>query len=177
MPIRIATIGRQRTVTGIAKAVFDVKGPEALARAEAALIRANPQLADEGGIRPGGRIIVPPVRELRPAAPEAAETADAKADDQPILVLARERAQAMEKLAGEPLEQVIASAKEGLKQLRSQQTVDAILKQRPDLRENLEEIQKGAQEETERLAKDAGLLRETIGRALADLPAGTDRIT
>ena len=166
MPIRLATIGRQRTVAGIAKAVFDVSSGAALDQAQAALIRANPHLADEGSIRPGERIIVPAHPTLRPH--PATATDDTLS--QPLLDLARERLAALDKLSGDALERVVAAAKEAAEETRSKDKIDAILKARPDLREQLGAIQEGASREAERVIASVQMLRDAVERLKSDLP-------
>lgn len=165
MPIRLATIGRQRTIAGIAKAVFDVSSGAALEQAQAALIRANPHLADESAIRPGERIIVPAIPALRPH--PAAAAGDALPE--PLLDLARERFAALEKMAGDPLEKIVAAAKEAAQETRSKDRIDAILKSRPDLREQIGAIQQGAEAELERVIAATGALRDAVERLKADL--------
>ncbi|MEO0914970.1 MAG: hypothetical protein AAFY59_18635, partial [Pseudomonadota bacterium] len=68
MPTRIATLGRERRIATLARRVFEIEGPprgEEQRRAEAALLRANPQLATAEGFRPGAAVVVPAVAGLR----------------------------------------------------------------------------------------------------------------
>ena len=65
MPTRIATLGRERTLATLARRIYGLSGGDpALPRAEAALLRANPRLADRGGFRSGAAIVVPNVEGL-----------------------------------------------------------------------------------------------------------------
>lgn len=81
MPTRIATLGRERRIATLARRVFEIEGPtggEEQVRAEAALLRANPQLATAEGFRPGLVVVVPAVAGLRLTEAVAVARADAR---------------------------------------------------------------------------------------------------
>jgi hypothetical protein len=60
MPDRIARIERERTVKTLAKNLLPAEASAAdLRRAEAALLKANPQLARPEGFRPGAPVVTP----------------------------------------------------------------------------------------------------------------------
>jgi hypothetical protein len=62
MPNSYATLKRERTISTLAKSLFDIEGAgrtDALRVAEAALLRANPSLAHADAFRSGRIIIVP----------------------------------------------------------------------------------------------------------------------
>jgi phage tail protein X len=173
MPIRITKIGRQRTVAGLAKALFDTKGSAALQeRAEEALLRANPRLAEEGGIKPGSSVIVPEVRDL--GAKEAA--ADGKDESEAAIGLARGRAQALADLGGRSLEAALGGAKRAARELKSEATATALLAVRPDFRARLEAARGEADKEVKRIADAGKELRKVTALALDDLAALGDAV-
>lgn len=189
MPIRITTIGRQRTVAGLAKALFDTKGSAALQeRAEAALLRANPQLAQEGGIKAGLSIIVPAVRDLipkgedTPAAPSppppgATAAPAARAGEPPpdsAIGLAASRVRALADLGGQSLEAALADAKLAVKELKSEETATALRAAHPDFGERLEAVRGEADKEVKRITESGKQLREITAQVLADLAAMGD---
>ena len=181
MPIRIATVGRQRSVAGLAKALFDTRGSAALQeRAEAALLRANPQLATEGGLKSGATVIVPPVRDLSPrevpeaapSPPPAVPAAPAGARPQsrePAIALARERAAALAELGGRAIEEALGAAKRSARDLKSEEVAAALLQVRPDMRDRLEAVRGEADKEVKRIAEAGKQLRKVTARAIEDL--------
>jgi hypothetical protein len=68
MPTMTARIGRERTLTGLARNLFVFDGPDPradLRRAERALLTANPELRDSAAFRAGAAVVVPPGLRLR----------------------------------------------------------------------------------------------------------------
>lgn len=68
MPTSIARLGREKTVSTLAKRLFVIEGPDAREkqrRAERALLRANPSLGDPERFKPGAAILVPAVVGLK----------------------------------------------------------------------------------------------------------------
>jgi hypothetical protein len=62
MPMTIARITRERTLGTLVKNLFVIEGPNAgheAKRAEAALLRANPHLADRDAFQAGAVIVIP----------------------------------------------------------------------------------------------------------------------
>lgn len=181
MPIRITKIGRQRTIAGLAKALFDTKGSAALQeRAEAALLRANPQLAQEGGIKAGLSIIVPKVRELSanedaapatPSPPPSSAAAGVEAEVESSIGLARSRVQALADLGGRSLAAALDSAKRAAKELKSEETATALLAAHPDFGERLEAVRGEADKEVKRITESGKQLRDITAQVLADLAA------
>ena len=79
MPTRIATLGRERTVATLARRLYGLdqqSDATAQARAEAALLRANPRLASRTGFESGARVVVPAVPGLTLAADVQTSRAD-----------------------------------------------------------------------------------------------------
>jgi len=67
MPTTVATLGRERTLSTLARRVYQIEGrgsAELQRRAEAALLRANPRLSSAEGFRAGDKIVVPAVPGL-----------------------------------------------------------------------------------------------------------------
>lgn len=62
MPTSLARLGREKKMSTLAKRIFVIEGPnsrELQRRAERALLRANPSLADPESFKPGAVILVP----------------------------------------------------------------------------------------------------------------------
>jgi hypothetical protein len=68
--------GEKKLADVVGRAFGDLSAAHAR-RAEAAILRANPQLADPGGLQSGAVIVVPPVPGLRRAAADDAAAAPA----------------------------------------------------------------------------------------------------
>lgn len=73
MPISVVTIGRQRTVNGLAKTVFGLENASAATVRNAArlLVSANPHLSTDEGLKPGATVIVPNDLQLVPDGSES----------------------------------------------------------------------------------------------------------
>lgn len=165
MPIRIATAGRQKSVATLAKALFETKGsPEVQARAEEALLRANPGIAVEGSIRPGARIIVPSEADLPPK-PSAADT-DGDAD--PLVAIARGNAKALNTLVSGPVAKLIEETKKGAGEVK--EVVGRIAAARPEIKALVAQIQKDAAAEADRMASGAEAVRAALRQLEKDLP-------
>lgn len=66
MPFKIGTVERQRTLKTLARNLYELDDtPELQARAEAALLKANPGLGLEGGLKRGTPVVVPPLRDRK----------------------------------------------------------------------------------------------------------------
>ena len=168
MAIDLTTIGRHKTIAGLAKAVFELKGgPELQARAEEVLLRANPALATEGGLRPGAPIIVPPI-----GLPGAGRESKLPAES---IALVRRAAAALAEQAGAPLDAALKEATERAKSLSAKPTIEAIVAARPDLKEQLPAIAAAAQEEAKSAAEAAANLRDAIGRIEGSIPGNGTR--
>lgn len=69
MPTRIVTLGREKRLATLARKIFSIEGPnsaELQLRIEAALLRANPQLARKEAFQSGATIVVPQLPGLLP---------------------------------------------------------------------------------------------------------------
>jgi hypothetical protein len=168
MAVRIATIGRQKSVATLAKALFDTKGsPEAQAQAEEVLLRANPGIAVAGAIKPGMRIVVPtgPALAAKPSADEI------DADAEPLVSVARAQAEALEKHIDGPIARLIAETKKGAGDVK--EIVGRLAANRAEFKELGAEIIKNAAEEAARMSKGSDAVRAAIKALGKDLPKET----
>lgn len=165
MPVSLSTIGRQRTIAGLAKAVFGVKDdPELQKRGEEALLRANPGLAGEGGLKAGTPIIVPDLRDRRTISPSG-ETAPPA---EPIGTAGA--AAEIADLAGARLDAALKEAGVNAKLLKTKAVADAIAAARPDLKDKLPAIAAEVDQEVKRAEEAAAKLRAAIGRTEGLIP-------
>ncbi|MEA3028997.1 MAG: hypothetical protein QOG13_322 [Sphingomonadales bacterium] len=168
MSFSLSNIGRQKTIAGLAKAVFDVKGdPELQKVGEEALLNANPGLAEEGGMKPGTPIIVPQLRDPLAPGPDRAPVL-------PPAAVSAVRAAAAADLAGAPLDAALKEAVDGAKMLKTKAVADAIAAARPDLKDQLPAIAAEAEQEAKRAAEAVAELRAALAQlkgAVPDLPA------
>ena len=68
MPTQIATLGRERTIATLARKVYKITGRNSVRlqrQAEAALLRANPQLKTTEGFANGAAVLVPNIEGLQ----------------------------------------------------------------------------------------------------------------
>jgi hypothetical protein len=166
MAVRIATIGRQKSVATLAKALFDTKGsPEAQARAEEVLLRANPGIAIEGAIKSGVRIVVPADTKLstKPSAD------DIDADAEPLVAVARAQAEALDKFIAGPVSRLIEETKKGAGDVK--EIVGRLAANRPEFKDLGAEIIKNAAGEAERMNKGSDAVRAAIKALGKDLPS------
>lgn len=167
MPVSLSSIGRQRTIAGLAKAVFGVKGdPELQKRGEEALLRANPGLAGEGGLKAGTPIIVPDLRDPRTISPSG-ETAPPAEPTGTAGAAAAEIAD----LASARLDTALKEAGVNAKLLKTKAVADAIAAARPDLKDKLPAIAAEAEQEVKRAEEAAAKLRAALGRMEGLIPA------
>lgn len=164
MPVRQAIVGRQKTLAGLTKTLFDVKGDRELQeRAEVALLNANPCLV-HGIPAPGTPIIVPDIGT------EPARAQPAAVIPEDVLRTIREGAAALADLAGPRLDAALKEQSGLSAMLKAKATADAVVAARPDLKDKLPAIAAEAEEETKRTAATVAKLRAAIAgfeRAIA----------
>jgi len=164
MPIRTTTVDRQRTLAGLAKAVFDTGNrPELIEKAVEALRHANPQLGEDAALKSGMTLFVPRIEGMKLGA------AKAQAGDEALAELALERANSFAQLAGKPLDAAIAAAQERAKDTLSPETLKAILQARPDVEKQIKAMQEGTAREAERIQAAVTNFRVTIKTIVKDL--------
>lgn len=170
MAIAIATAGRHKSVATLAKALFDTKdSPELQARAEAALLKANPGLAAEGGIRPGMRIVMPSRRDL------VAKELSGESDDiaEPLLAMAARNAELLRKHVTGPVAAAIEDTKKNAAEVKD--VVGRLAASRPEIKSLAAQIQKDAAAEADRIAKGAEAVLSALKQLAKDLPKGSLR--
>ena len=165
MPVKLATIGRQRTVAGLAKSIFGLKNePELQARAEAALIRANPQLAEDGRLTAGATIVVPDVPGLRPGD----DVRRAALRPSPVDGLDPERLDRLAKVVAKLPEIAVKGGEAARAELKARDFLAVLAKAHPDLRQQLPEIANAVAADAELMVKRAQQLGEAIKLIQAD---------
>ena len=165
MPLKLATIGRQRTLSGLAKSLFpSASSAEDHQRAEAALLKANPQLADRGGIAAGVTVVVPDVPGLR-ASEDAREARPGSAQ---LPDRGAERLKAMGAASEELAKLVQEMAKAELALLKGDDFAALLLREHPELKEELPNIVKATSAEAERSMAQGKELVEALKSARAD---------
>jgi hypothetical protein len=142
MPIVAITLDRRRNLADIAREAYaiDKKDDAALARAVAALRQANPVARGSDTLAKGATLVLPAVSGLMAAAPPNAVAP--AGPDAPRLAL--QRAEALQRVARSAHERAMASAKGWERKVASGNEIQAILKSRPDLRDQLDAIREAA---------------------------------
>jgi hypothetical protein len=163
MPLRITTVGREKTVGGLVKSLLGAKSSKELQeRATEALLRANPALAEEGGVRAGMPVIVPDLGRSDDDTPAAAAE-DAPPHGTPLeiaLMAARDQ-------LGSGIDAAAAAVKAQAKAIRSTKTQKAVLAAHPELnKDQLEAMAAAEEQEADRLAALVQEFRARIDRAI-----------
>ncbi len=142
-----ATVKSERTIATLAKRLFDIQGAsasEAQKIAEAALLRANPELVGAGGFKPGRIVVVPSDTGLKPTdrvtAPEGG-VEGALADTAIRLKLAGQ-------LLDDELEKDAAKAEKSLSQLADDEFVAQLRKAAPEGARLIPDIRKAIEDRT-----------------------------
>lgn len=165
MAITFATAGRHKSVATLAKALFDTgDSPELQARAEEALLKANPGLAVEGGIKPGMPIVMPSGRDLTPK--EAVTKNEDFAD--PLFATAARNAGLLGKLVAGPVAAAIEEAKKGAAEVK--EVAGRLAASRPEIKPLAAQIQKDAAAEADRMTKGAEAVLSALKQLAKDLP-------
>lgn len=170
MPVKLSNIGRQKSVAALARAVFGELGKADLPQAEEALVRANPDLLKEDGLRPGTPIIVPELPGPREAGPREGFQLPPEA-----LRLVAAAAGAFASQAGAPLDAMLKESADQAKLLKKADVADAIAARRPDLRAQLPQAAAQAEEEVKKTKEAVVKLRAAIAqieKLLPRAPAG-----
>lgn len=164
MPLRTLTVGRQRSLATIAKAVYDVgNDAAALERAVTALRDANPHAREDAALASGVTLMVPTVPGLR-----ATGSGTVTADDR-RLALALERAEALKRVADSTFTRALDEAKRWQREAAAKETTDAILSARPDLKAEIPVIKDKAAERVKKIGEAAKVFASTLDEALGAL--------
>lgn len=175
MAATVARIGRERSLSRLVKSVYNIKGrgaPERRRLAEAALLRANPQLARKAAFQPGAMVVVPDLRdedladdlkEMESAPGEALERLGRAISD--VSKRAKTAFEAAEKMS-----------EETLANLDSDELKRAVEKATPDLAEQLGKVKAVAQARQAADKDRATQVSRTLKQARKDLKALRKRI-
>lgn len=165
MPLKLATIGQQRSLSSLAKSLFDLEAsPELRERAQAALVKANPHLAERGGLVAGATVVVPDVAGLalkggvRTTAPGASSLPDHGEERLKALATASERLIVM----------IEETAKADLDTLKQRNFIAAFESTHPELKADLAKITESVSAEAERAYMRSKQLLDAVKRAQAD---------
>ena len=164
MALKVATIERQRTLAGLAKTLYAVKdAPELQKKAEEALVRANPHLAEEGKLKSGETVVVPDVKGL-----DRAKDATARFADDPLGDRGAERLRRLS-AASEKLAAAAAKAGEAAAAALKDRTFTAALaKTHPELKGQVADITAASKADADRLVLRTKQLQDAIKLAEAD---------
>ena len=165
MPIKFATVNRERTLAGLARSIFGIKNePELQRRAEAALIKANPHLANAGRLQAGSTVVVPDVPGL---------SATDGVRRLPILppLIEDNHGERLSRLAKVTERLVDIAAQDGelrRGELKKRDFAAALARTHPDLREQVPQIAEATSAHAELLVLRAKQLHEAVMRVQAD---------
>lgn len=166
-----ATVRNEKTIETLARCLFDIQGTgttEAQKIAEAALLRANPGLAEAGGFRSGRIIVVPTDTGLKPTDRVTAPKGDLEG--------ALEDTAMRLKLAGQflddELEKEADEAEKTLTQLDDNKFVSQLRKAVPESARLIPKTRTSIQERTESNAK----VKAQYGKALEQAATELERL-
>lgn len=165
MPLKLAVVGRQRSLASLAKALYALgDNPDHQARAEAALVRANPHLGGDGKPRAGSTLVVPGVPGL--ATSPTARRAPLAPD--PFDKLDRERLERLAKVAERLPDITDEESKSDRALLRDRTFLAALGATHPELQGRLGEIAQTLQADAGAMSLRAKQFAEGVKRALED---------
>ncbi len=171
MPQATATIGREKRLATLAKNLYVVEGPdpaEAQSRAEAALLRANPTLADPAGFENGAVVRVPTDIGLAVSSRVDASATGLQGGLQDLA----QRLQLAAALARDGYAASNKAAEETIAQLSDRTFRATLLKEHPNAEALVAEAAKA---QSERQA-DNKLRQERFDSAVADAIAQTEKL-
>ncbi len=151
--MRLATTKGEKNVSELVTRVFDIKGPGAKARAkeaEAALLEANPHLANVANLPEGTVIVLPEAADVKPA--EEARPLETSARN--VLTELAQNIGNLRAVLESSVNSQAQEARDALELLKSPELLRAV-ERSPSLKERLP---KSAEEATARL-RDAEALR------------------
>lgn len=170
MAVSIATLGRERSIATLAKRVYkldDDSSPEVVARAQSALVAANPGLSVSGGFKTGDRVIVPPITGVavdtgtRTPNKEAGTDTLAEALQALMGKLSKDSSDAMA-LARKDAEQTLADMTGG-------KVREIVAKNAPHLASSLDTVTEAAKKRVEQLKSVQSDLAAALRQAKEDL--------
>lgn len=159
----VATFRGEKSIADIADKLFVKLTPKQRKSAEAALLKANPQLRDIDSLRQGSILRVPDLPELRPKAVRSLENPDDQIADDLSVALAE-----FSRLAGGQFKAEIADTRSGQALLGSAALKKA-LAGAPELQELADEAGRALDARSKALAGRAGELDKAVALASKQL--------
>ena len=170
MPLKLATVGRHRTISALAKALYSLRDDTELqARAEAALLKANPHLADR--LAAGATVVVPDVAGL--STTEAASSLPVHPG--PFDDIERDSVARLAKVAERLVGVAAEDGKAQRVRLKDPEFVAALARIHPELGQKLPEITEAVAADAKRLQLRARQLQEAVQLVQADLERQASR--
>lgn len=168
MPIQLKTIGRQQSLTAVAKSAFGLSTPSAatVRAAEEALVRANPFLAEEGAIKAGVQIVVPPIKTA--GADEG--TRPVATGRETVVSLGLDRAKELSAATAAVVENLPKIAVESRALLADKAVRKAFVDAYPELSDAYAAAPKMLDEAAKQAAADVGETQAALASLLRDLP-------
>jgi hypothetical protein len=164
----IARIGREKRIRTLAQNLYVIEGANKAAdlrRAERALLRENPALADAAAFRPGAAVLVP--ADLGLATSDRVEKPRPDLDG--LLLEATVRLQMSETVLREGFARSREGAKLGLERLQDQRFVRALAKAAPATAKLVPSAHKNLEEQMAEAEKREAEVAEAIRAAIADI--------
>lgn len=163
MAISVVKIGRQRSLSSLAKSVFDLEGASAATVRSAAqlLLSANPHLADEASIKAGLTVIVPDGPQLAGGKSES-ETIPVGKEGLGELAIAR-----VERLSGAITKAAKSVDTESGRErdwLGDEQLIRAFIAAQPEVEGELAGIRKTSAARAAAAEEEAAALRKAVQR-------------
>lgn len=167
MPTRIATLGREKTLATLARHLYQIEDDAALTRATAALLAANPRLADRAGFVSGATIRVPAIPGINAAAPAR----PAMLAGSGLTGEAARRLQGLASRIEDGFQQAQTQRAEALAQITDRRFLTQAAKVLPDSRGLLQQATEALKAQEDRAKIDHERLAQTVQQALDGLAA------
>lgn len=168
MPTKIATIGRERTITTLARRLYKIDGQgraDVLRRAEAALIAANPRLSNATGFRSGMQIVVPAVSGVA----HTEEVHRAKSDDKGLTSETTARLQALGSRIDDSFTQAAQDHEQLLKQFGDRSFVAQARRALPESAEHMTRTKERLRKEQVQAEKAKEQMQKAVSSAIESL--------
>jgi hypothetical protein len=161
--MRVTTLKSESTLRELADSLYGKLDADTRKRAEAALLKANPQLAGAKAFRPGAVVALPELSGLRARAPGQDPVGDLREVLSESLTLYREHLAKRQDEAKGDLEQQT--------ELLKGKEVAAAIKKDAAATELAKQLTEALRARTKTLAEERKLQEETLQKALTDLKA------
>lgn len=177
MPLMIAEVNRERTVAGLVRNLFDIRGEgsaELRRRAEEALVRANPRLIQPNAVRRGVAVVVPEVVGLNLT--DRVRGLDSE-NTGPVTERLEKDLQDLGALAETGLAAAKTQSAETVKHLKDKQLIDQISKEAPDLGKRIPELQESAETRRKEIDRRVEGIDRLLEMASEDLARFSRQLT